>query len=80
MKAKRVSQEREGWRSASIMPGALSVIVFSAQRMLQLLASNWEDSTERVNIIMCYQFQLGSTALTCVTFSIYLRTGFNCIV
>ena len=51
------------------MPGALSAIVFSAQRMLQLLASNWEDSTERVNIIMCYQLQLGSTALMCVAFS-----------
>ena len=68
MKAKRDSQEREEWRFASIMPGALSAIVFSAQRMLQLLASNWEDSTERVNI-MCYQLQLGSTALTCVAFS-----------
>ena len=49
MKAWRVLQEREGWRSASIMPGVLSAIVCLAQRMLQLLANNWEDSTERVN-------------------------------
>ena len=49
MKARRVLQEREGWRSASIMPGELSAIVCLAQRMLQLLANNWEDSTERVN-------------------------------
>ena len=49
VKAKKDSQEREGWRSASIMPGALSAIVCLAQRMLQLLANNWEDSTERVN-------------------------------
>ena len=31
------------------MPGELSAIVCLAQRMLQLLANNWEDSTERVN-------------------------------
>ena len=50
MKARRVLQDREGWRSALIMPGALSAIVCLAQRMLQLLANNWADSTERVNI------------------------------
>ena len=49
MKARKVLQEREGWRSASIMPGALSAIDSLAQRMLQLLANNWVDSTERVN-------------------------------
>ena len=49
MKARRVLQEREGWKCASIMPGELSATVCLAQRMLQLLANNWEDSTERVN-------------------------------
>ena len=51
MKARRVLQEREEWRSASIMPGELSATVCLAQRMLQLLANNWEDSTERVRLL-----------------------------
>ena len=33
------------------MPGELSAIVCLAQRMLQLLANNWEDSTERVRLL-----------------------------
>ena len=36
-----ISQERAGWRSASTMPGALSVMMDGTMQMLQWSAGNW---------------------------------------